>query len=47
MLIGALALWPFALWVVLQGGLAARKRALPLGPALALGAAVVVLSSWY
>jgi leader peptidase (prepilin peptidase) / N-methyltransferase len=47
MLIGALALWPFALWAVLQGGAAARKQALPLGPALALGAAVVVLSSWY
>jgi leader peptidase (prepilin peptidase)/N-methyltransferase len=47
MLIGALALWPFALWVVLQGGVDARKQALPLGPALALGAAVVVLSSWY
>jgi leader peptidase (prepilin peptidase)/N-methyltransferase len=47
MLIGALALWPFALWVVLQGGLDARKEALPLGPALAFGAAVVVLTRWY
>jgi leader peptidase (prepilin peptidase)/N-methyltransferase len=47
MLIGALALWPFALWVVLHGGLDARNNALPLGPALAFGAAVVVLTSWY
>ena len=47
MLIGALALWPFALWVVLNGGLDARKRTLPLAPALALGAAIVVLTSWY
>jgi len=47
MLIGVLALWPSALWVVLHGGVDARKKALPLGPALALGAAVVVLTSWY
>jgi len=47
MLIGAIALWPFALWVVLHDGVDARKQTLPLGPALAFGAAIVVLTSWY
>lgn len=44
LLIGFLALWPVALWLLLRGGAGARKRALPLGPALAFGAAVVVLA---
>jgi leader peptidase (prepilin peptidase) / N-methyltransferase len=44
LLIGFLALWPFALWALARGGAEARKHALPLGPALAFGAAVVVLA---
>ena len=42
--LGFLLLWPVALWILVSGGLEARKRALPLGPALALGAAVVALA---
>jgi leader peptidase (prepilin peptidase)/N-methyltransferase len=43
-LIGCLALWPVALWIVLRGDADARKQALPLVPAVALGALVVVLA---
>ena len=44
-LLGCLALWPVALYVVLTAdGPDARKRTLPLGPALALGAAIVALA---
>lgn len=42
--VGFLAMWPVALWVVAREGFSARKRALPLGPALAFGAAVVALA---
>jgi uncharacterized membrane protein (UPF0127 family) len=44
LLLGFLALWPVAIYVVLTNGPAGRKRTLPLGPALALGAALVVLA---
>jgi uncharacterized membrane protein (UPF0127 family) len=45
LLLGCLALWPVALYVVLTAdGPDARKRTLPLGPALALGAAIVALA---
>lgn len=43
-LIGVLALWPVAGYMVLKGGVEARKTALPLTPALALGAAIVALA---
>jgi leader peptidase (prepilin peptidase) / N-methyltransferase len=42
-LIGVLALWPVAAYLVFSEGVDARKKALPLTPALALGAAIVVL----
>jgi leader peptidase (prepilin peptidase)/N-methyltransferase len=44
MLIGCLALWPVAAYILARDGLGARTRALPLGPALALGAVAVVLT---
>jgi leader peptidase (prepilin peptidase) / N-methyltransferase len=44
LLIGCLALWPVALWIVLRGDADARKQTLPLVPAVALGALVVVLA---
>jgi prepilin signal peptidase PulO-like enzyme (type II secretory pathway) len=44
MLIGVLALWPFAAYLVWSGDADARKQAIPLTPALALGAAIVALS---
>ena len=43
--IGCLALWPVAVYILAREGLDARSRALPLGPALAFGAAVVTLMS--
>jgi len=43
-LIGVLALWPFAAYLVLAEGVDARKKTIPLAPAFALGAAVVALS---
>jgi prepilin signal peptidase PulO-like enzyme (type II secretory pathway) len=44
MLLGCLALWPVAAYIVFYEGADARKKAIPLTPALALGAAVVVLA---
>jgi uncharacterized membrane protein (UPF0127 family)/Flp pilus assembly protein protease CpaA len=44
LLLGFLALWPVALYLVLTDGADARKQTLPLGPALALGAAIVALA---
>jgi uncharacterized membrane protein (UPF0127 family) len=44
LLLGFLALWPVALYLVLTDGPDARKLTLPLGPALALGAAIVALA---
>jgi leader peptidase (prepilin peptidase)/N-methyltransferase len=44
MLLGVLALWPVAAYLVFSEGVDARKKALPLTPALALGAAIVALS---
>jgi uncharacterized membrane protein (UPF0127 family)/Flp pilus assembly protein protease CpaA len=44
LLLGFVALWPVAIWILLKDGVDARTRALPLGPALALGAAVVLLA---
>jgi leader peptidase (prepilin peptidase) / N-methyltransferase len=41
--IGFLALWPVAVWMLIRDGAEARKRAIPLGPALAFGAGVVML----
>lgn len=43
-LIGFLALWPVAAWIVLRDGSGGRTQTLPLTPALALGAALVLLS---
>jgi leader peptidase (prepilin peptidase)/N-methyltransferase len=43
MLIGVLALWPVAAYLVFSEGVDARKKALPLAPAFAFGAAIVVL----
>lgn len=43
-LIGLIAIWPVALFLLVRDGGAARKRALPLGPALAFGATVVTLT---
>ena len=44
-LIGVIALWPFAAYLVFTEGVDARKKAIPLVPALALGAAIVALGS--
>jgi leader peptidase (prepilin peptidase)/N-methyltransferase len=44
MLVGCLALWPVAAYILARDGLDARSKALPLGPALALGAALVTLA---
>jgi leader peptidase (prepilin peptidase)/N-methyltransferase len=44
-LIGVVALWPFAAYVVLTEGVDARKKGLPLAPAFAFGAAVVALTA--
>ena len=44
LLLGFLALWPVAVYLVLTDGPEARKQTLPLGPALALGAAIVALA---
>jgi leader peptidase (prepilin peptidase) / N-methyltransferase len=44
-LIGVVALWPFAAYVVLNEGVDARKKAIPLAPAFAFGAAVVALTA--
>jgi leader peptidase (prepilin peptidase) / N-methyltransferase len=44
MLVGCLALWPVAVYILARHGLDARSKALPLGPALALGAALVTLA---
>ena len=43
LLIGVLALWPVAAYLVFSQGVDARKKAIPLTPALALGAAIVAL----
>lgn len=43
-LVGVLALWPYAAFLVLSEGVDARKKAIPLAPAFAFGAAVVALS---
>jgi leader peptidase (prepilin peptidase) / N-methyltransferase len=42
--IGFVAMWPVAVWMLLRDGRAGIKRAVPLGPALAFGAAVVTLA---
>jgi leader peptidase (prepilin peptidase) / N-methyltransferase len=44
LLIGCLALWPVAVWIVLRGDADARTQTLPLVPAVAFGALVVVLA---
>lgn len=44
-LAGFVAIWPVALYLLVRHGSAARRRALPLGPALALGAAVMTLAA--
>ena len=43
--IGFAAIWPVAVWLIVRNGSAAFKRALPFGPALAFGAAVVTLAA--
>jgi leader peptidase (prepilin peptidase) / N-methyltransferase len=42
--IGFVAMWPVAVWLLVRDGRTAVKRAVPLGPALAFGAAVVTLA---
>jgi leader peptidase (prepilin peptidase) / N-methyltransferase len=44
-LIGVVALWPYAAYLVFSEGVDARKKTIPLTPALAFGAAVVALSA--
>jgi leader peptidase (prepilin peptidase)/N-methyltransferase len=44
MLIGVVALWPVAAYLVFHEGVDARKKAIPLAPAFAFGAAVLALS---
>jgi leader peptidase (prepilin peptidase)/N-methyltransferase len=44
MLIGVVAVWPVAAYLVFHEGVDARKKAIPLAPAFAFGAAVVALS---
>jgi len=43
LLVGVILLWPVAAYLVFSEGVDARKKALPLTPALALGAAIVAL----
>jgi len=43
LLAGALLLWPVAAYLVFSEGMDARKNAIPLTPALAIGAAIVAL----
>jgi leader peptidase (prepilin peptidase)/N-methyltransferase len=45
LLYGCLLLWPVAAYLLLRDGADARKAVLPLGPALAVGAAIVTLTS--
>jgi leader peptidase (prepilin peptidase)/N-methyltransferase len=45
MLLGVVLLWPYAAYLVFSEGIDARKKAIPLTPALALGAALVLLAS--
>jgi leader peptidase (prepilin peptidase)/N-methyltransferase len=45
MLFGFLALWPAAVYLLLRDGVTARKAAVPLAPAFAVGAALVVLAT--
>jgi hypothetical protein len=44
MLFGGLAIWPAAVYLLLRDGLDARKASIPLAPAFAIGAALVLLS---
>jgi prepilin signal peptidase PulO-like enzyme (type II secretory pathway) len=44
LLIGSLAAFPVALWIVVRGGWDARKRAIPLGPFLAVGGILATFS---
>jgi prepilin signal peptidase PulO-like enzyme (type II secretory pathway) len=44
-LIGMVSIWPLAVFFLMREGGAARQRALPFGPALALGAAIVALAA--
>jgi leader peptidase (prepilin peptidase)/N-methyltransferase len=44
LLAGVVVMWPVAAWLVFHDGVDARKKAVPLTPALALGAAVVALT---
>lgn len=45
MLFGFLAIWPAAVYLLLRDGFDARKATIPLAPAFALGAALVVLAT--
>jgi leader peptidase (prepilin peptidase)/N-methyltransferase len=44
LMVGSLTAAPVALFLLVRGGAAARRAALPFGPFLALGAAVVLLA---
>lgn len=44
MLVGFLALWPAAIYLLLRDGVDARKATVPLTPALAIGAVLVVVA---
>jgi prepilin signal peptidase PulO-like enzyme (type II secretory pathway) len=44
LLIGFVAIWQVAIYLLLRDGAVARKHAIPLGPGLALGAVLVTLA---
>ena len=44
LLVGFMAILPFAIVMLVRGGAAARKQALPLGPFLAFGGLVVLIA---
>ena len=45
MFLGFLALWPAAVYLLLRDGVGARKATVPLTPALAIGAVLVVFAT--
>jgi hypothetical protein len=44
MFVGFLAIWPVAIYLLVRDGIDARKASVPLTPAFAIGAALVVLA---
>jgi leader peptidase (prepilin peptidase)/N-methyltransferase len=43
-IIAFISVFPFALWTLVRGGVAARKSTLPFGPFLALGGLVILIA---